>query len=66
MNYISAVTVSVLVPLTAVVATVFSIALQMEEFTYNLLIGGIVVLISIVVSAVLIMIEMCKKYCATK
>jgi drug/metabolite transporter (DMT)-like permease len=52
MKYISAVTVSVLVPLTAVVATVFSIALQMEEFTYNLLIGGIVVLISIVVSAV--------------
>lgn len=52
MRYISAVTVSVLVPLTAVVATIFSIALKMEEFNYNLLIGGMVVLISIVVSAV--------------
>ena len=51
-RYTSAVTVSVLVPLTAVVATIFSIALGMEKFNYNLLIGGLVVLISIVVSSV--------------
>ena len=35
MKYISAVTVSVLVPLSAVICSTLSIALQMEQFTYN-------------------------------
>ena len=52
MKSIDAVTVSVLVPLSAVVASVLSIAFQMEEFTFNLLIGGIIILISIAISAI--------------
>ena len=52
MKYIDALTVSLLVPLSAVVATILSIAFKMEEFTYNLLIGGIIILISIAISAV--------------
>ena len=52
MRYIDAVTVSVLVPLSAVVASALSIAFQMEEFTYNLLIGGLIILLSIAISAI--------------
>ena len=52
MKSIDAVTVSVLVPLSAVVASILSIAFQMEEFTFNLLIGGIIILISIAISAI--------------
>ena len=52
MKYISAVTVSVLVPLSAVICSTLSIALQMEQFTYNLLIGGLIILLSIAVSAI--------------
>ena len=52
MKYIDAVTVSVLVPLSAVVATVLSISCRMEEFTYNLLIGGLIILLSIAISAI--------------
>ena len=52
MKYIDAVTVSVLVPLSAVVASVLSISFQMEEFTLNLLIGGLIILLSIAVSAI--------------
>ena len=52
MKFIDAVTVSILVPLSAVVASILSIAFQMEEFTFNLLIGGIIILISIAISAI--------------
>jgi drug/metabolite transporter (DMT)-like permease len=52
MKTIDAVTVSVLVPLSAVVASVLSIAFKMEEFTWNLLIGGLIILLSIAVSAI--------------
>ena len=52
MKYIDAVTVSLLVPLSAVVASVLSISFQMEEFTLNLLIGGLIILLSIAVSAI--------------
>jgi len=52
MKYIDAVTVSVLVPLSAVVCSTLSIAFGMEEFTYNLLIGGLIILLSIAVSAI--------------
>jgi drug/metabolite transporter (DMT)-like permease len=51
-KYIDAVTVSLLVPLSAVVASVLSIACQMEEFTMNLLIGGLIILVSIAISAI--------------
>ena len=52
MKYIDAVTVSVLVPLSAVVASVLSVTFKIEEFTYNLLIGGLIILLSIAVSAI--------------
>ena len=52
MKYIDAITVSLLVPLSAVVASTLSIAFQMENFTINLLIGGLIILISIAISAI--------------
>ena len=52
MKSIDAVTVSLLVPLSAVIASVLSICLKIEEFTWNLLIGGIIILLSIAVSAI--------------
>ena len=52
MKYIDALTVSLLVPLSAVVASTLSIIFKMEEFTYNLLIGGLIILVSIAVSAI--------------
>ena len=52
MKYVDAITVSVLVPLSAVVASIFSIAFGIEEFTLNLLIGGLIILASIAISAV--------------
>ena len=52
MKSIDAVTVSLLVPLSAVIASVLSICLHIEEFTWNLLIGGIIILLSIAVSAI--------------
>ena len=52
MKSIDALTVSLLVPLSAVVATCLSIAFKMEEFNLNLLIGGLIILLSIAVSAI--------------
>ena len=52
MKYIDALTVSLLVPLSAVVASVLSIAFKMEEYTHNLLVGGLIILLSIAVSAI--------------
>ena len=51
-KYIDAVTVSVLVPITAVVTSILSISFKMEEFTLNLLIGGLIILLSIAISAI--------------
>lgn len=51
MRYIDAVTVSLLVPLSAAVATTLSISFGMEDFTLNLLIGGLIILLSIAISA---------------
>ena len=61
MKYIDAVTVSVLVPLSAVVATTLSIAFKMEEFTLNLLVGGLIILLSIAVSAIFDYRKVCKQ-----
>ena len=52
MKYIDALTVSLLVPLSAVVATTLSIAFGFESFNYNLLVGGLIILLSIAVSAI--------------
>ena len=52
MKYIDALTVSLLVPLSAVVATTLSIAFKMEDFNLNLLVGGLIILLSIAVSAI--------------
>ena len=52
MKSIDAVTVSLLVPLSAVVATTLSIAEGLEPFTLNILIGGLIILFSIAVSAI--------------
>ena len=52
MKYIDALTVSLLVPLSAVVATTLSIAFKMEEFNLNLFVGGLIILLSIAVSAI--------------
>ena len=52
MKYIDALTVSLLVPLSAVVATTLSIAFKFETFNYNLLVGGLIILLSIAVSAI--------------
>ena len=52
MKSIDAVTVSLLVPLSAVIASVLSICLKLEEFTWNLLIGGVIILLSIAISAI--------------
>ena len=51
-KYVDAITVSVLVPLSAVVASILSIAFGIESFTFNLLIGGLIILLSIAVSAI--------------
>ena len=51
-KYINAVTVSLLVPLSAVVATTLSISQGLEPFTYNILIGGLIILLSIALSAI--------------
>lgn len=52
MRYVDAMTVSLLVPLSAVVASILSIAYMIEEFTLNLLVGGLIILLSIAVSAI--------------
>ena len=52
MRHVDAMTVSLLVPLSAVVATCLSIAYDMEEFNYNLLVGGLVIMLSIAISAI--------------
>ena len=52
MRYVDAMTVSLLVPLSAVVASILSIAYMIEEFTLNLLVGGLVILISIALCAI--------------
>lgn len=52
MRHVDAMTVSLLVPLSAVVATCLSIAYEIEEFNYNLLAGGLIIMLSIAISAV--------------
>lgn len=52
MKYSSAITVSILVPLSAVVCSILSIACKMEKYNDNLLIGGLIILLSIVISAI--------------
>ena len=51
MKYIDAVTVSLLVPFSAVVASILSIAFELEQFTLNLMIGGLVIITAVAISA---------------
>ena len=51
MRYVDAVTVSLLVPLSAVVASILSIAFELESFTLNLMVGGLIILVAITISA---------------
>ena len=51
MRYIDAVTVSLLVPFSAVVASILSIAFEIEEFTLNLMIGGLIIIVAVAISA---------------
>ena len=49
---VSAVTCAVLMPMSAVIATFVSIILRMEEFSWNVVIGGLVITLAIVLSGV--------------
>ena len=49
---VSAVTCAVLMPMSAVIATVSSIILRMEAFTWNVVIGGLIITLSIVISGI--------------
>lgn len=51
MKYIDAVTVSLLVPFSAVVASILSIAFELEGFTLNLMIGGLIIIGAVAISA---------------
>lgn len=61
MKYTSAITVSVLVPLSAVVCSVLSISIGLEKYTDNLLIGGVIILLSIAVSAIFDYLKECPR-----
>ena len=62
MRHVDAMTVSLLVPLSAVVASILSIAYGIEEFTLNLLVGGAIILISIAISAIFDYRRECKSH----
>ncbi len=49
---VSAVTCAVLMPMSAVVATLTSIIFHMEEFSWNVVAGGIIITLSIILSGV--------------
>lgn len=49
---VSAVTCAVLMPMSAVVAAIFSIALNMESFSWNVVAGGLIITLAIVLSGI--------------
>jgi drug/metabolite transporter (DMT)-like permease len=49
---VSAVTCAVLMPMSAVVATVTSIIFRMESFSWNVVIGGLIITAAIVLSGI--------------
>lgn len=49
---VSAVTCAVLMPMSAVIATIISVICQMEEFSWNVVIGGIIITLSIILSGI--------------
>lgn len=49
---VSAVTCSVLMPMSAVIATITSIIFRMESFSWNVIVGGIIITLSIILSGV--------------
>ena len=52
MKSVNAITVSLLVPLSAVICTALSMIFKFEDFTWWILIGGLIILLSIAVSAI--------------
>ncbi|MCR5079415.1 MAG: DMT family transporter [Bacilli bacterium] len=50
---VSAVTTAVLNPMSAVIATSLSVVLSMEEFSWNVVIGGLIITLSILISGIL-------------
>ena len=52
-KHVSAVTCAVLNPMSAVIATSLSIALRMEEFSWNIIAGGLIITLSILVSSLI-------------
>ena len=52
-RHVSALTTVVLNPMSAVLATVLSVLLGMEEFSWNVVIGGAIITLSILVSGIL-------------
>ena len=50
---VSAVTCAVLMPMSAVVAAVFSFISRMEAFSWNVVVGGVIITLAIVISGIL-------------
>ena len=50
---VSAVTCAVLMPMSAVVAAVFSFITRMESFSWNVVVGGVIITLAIVISGIL-------------
>lgn len=51
-NNVSAVTCAVLMPMSAVVAAFFSLITKMEEFSWNVVVGGLVITAAIIISGI--------------
>ena len=49
---ISAITIGVMNPMSAVVATTIALSLGQEQFTYNLLVGALIIIAAILISAI--------------
>ena len=58
LKHVSAVTCAVLNPMSAVLATSLSILLAMEEFSWNVVIGGLIIVASILLSSLM---EVCEE-----
>ena len=49
---VSAVTCAVIMPMAAVIATITSIVFQIEEFSWNVVVGGLIITLAIIISGV--------------
>lgn len=51
-KHVSAVTCSVIMPMAAVIATIISVISRLEEFSWNTVIGGLIITIAIIISGI--------------